>query len=1257
MGRKRDEEEMTMWPVQIGNEEARHEEVVSSMEVGALAKVDHDIEKGFLKSESIEPSRSVLGAAAMLARMFYRDASLGRRAVVLSISVFALLLLEIGAVLYYSGVQKNYMTALQEKNVEAFYHGLWMVAAVCRALRHVLIVFISPIIALHEYTSGLLKVTFRESLTRRFCGIYLAAPGYAEGAPFYRAVARIDALVTNKMQLNLFSLLTITGEIDNPDQRICQDVSDFVGIAVHLVQDVVRTDENRSAESGVGRTFLNIFGFATVLYSISPAACFGVLIYSVTGTLIATRGFGPWIGFYQLQRVKQEANLRYDLIRVRENAESVAFFEGGTAEWSKFSTLFNDLLTTVYRSVVVASGFGMFNRSFHWASMAFNIILGALTLIMDKLESLTDVAVRIRRLEDLELALRRCKNEADRPPRKAPKDLEWFGVPELRSVEDNAESGADELLRFREALSVTLRTPPRQGMLQQTLCQELSMELKDGALDEEHDLHCIGKSSLLRAAAGLWADGCGEVQLCQRRTAPRRAERVCRERDSLLGDVDIQQALKQVNLHHLLEPRIQGQKGFMRQEVEISSCEQTGGWLMLMSLGQQQRINFARVLLRPETRVALIDEGTSACDPGNEALLYGLLRERLSGFFDAESGAIDPPCSSSIAMCRLDADENPPVGSADRLYLHRPGELSHEPTRIDFMTMEDRELTEQKLEIRGSLTNWNPKLRVSVPNETLRSPPSRAKLGLLKNHGQLIGYSRFLTQAAATYASSAAVLETCFEGEGRSRLKQLDSDGRDGVVIGQSMMNGDSLGGGNLDFDLESVGNTSATYQADADTYVALHTCDPYPTLNETCATLRALASGWQGLLVQEVWHQWGTPDIWPFPVLSVEHQTGKLRFRTVVGELSSLGSSLWSWIGSLWSWIFMYAFAYTFLALGILNLIGFAVHDLTLLSRRNQNYILDLPAFNQGFPYFKKFAMLSGIPILPKLFSIEGTGRTLAIAIGIILAPFIVVWAILFLVVIITPCMVLLFFRYPVRLSRFAVFLTLLATSIFGLTMTIIPPLWQHTSTCSDGENDAFTMAAATGPYEGLVYLGNLNERPRYALVYQIQNYSPGECYCGCSYFINAASLIRISAIGAGVTFSSCLSAFRCLKGLRRAQWANLMPHRFPVPVTVYSVFWTTPNGDPIQHRKDVDAAGRWKPLGDRVMDGPKLPELKKGEFFKQPTEVIGCCGFPCLTGGYQVESRAERAMAMAVGCAFPRTTKMEGTLRGTQQMEVDGT
>lgn len=94
------------------------------------------------------------------------------------------------------------------------------------------------------------------------------------------------------------------------------------------------------------------------------------MIYAVSGTLLAARGFGTWLGFYQMKSVQHEADLRYKLIRVRENAESIAFFEGGAAEWSKFNGAFQELLRTMYKSVLLTTGYSMVNRTFHWATFA-----------------------------------------------------------------------------------------------------------------------------------------------------------------------------------------------------------------------------------------------------------------------------------------------------------------------------------------------------------------------------------------------------------------------------------------------------------------------------------------------------------------------------------------------------------------------------------------------------------------------------------------------------------------------------------------------------------------------------------------------------------------------------------------------------------------------------------------------------------------------------------------------------------------------
>jgi len=526
---------------------------------------------------------------------------MGRKPVGLCLAVAALLVCELAALLCYSQVQSGYMTALQEKNVDAFYRGLWRVGGV--------ILFISPVIALHEYTSGVMRMHWRSSLTRRLARSYLGASDNGDRGK------------------NLFYRLTLTGEIDNPDQRICQDVSEFVDTAFRLVEDTVRT-------------FLSILGFAGVLYSISPTICAGVIIYAVLGTVIATKGFGPFLAYFKLERVKQEAGLRYGLIRVRENAESIAFFKGGQAEWSNFSDLFAALMHTMYRSLIVTAGFSMFNRTFHWAtfavapllvgpaylrgevqfgvisqaSMAFNTILGALTLIMDRLESLSDVAVRVRRLEALLLALQRGED-----------DMETMRQLDDSCIVSREISSEPAVLRLSE---VTLKTPPRADVYQQTLCQRLSLELKSGRSLLIVGDSGIGKSSLLRAIAGLWSDGRGVIELCSSEAffMPQRPYMFLGTlRDQLLypnvkgiaTDAEIEDALRRVNLGDLLEHH---------------SLSDTKEWASLLSLGQQQRINFARVLLRPSVTVALIDEGTSACDAGNEALLYGLLKQRLRSF-------------------------------------------------------------------------------------------------------------------------------------------------------------------------------------------------------------------------------------------------------------------------------------------------------------------------------------------------------------------------------------------------------------------------------------------------------------------------------------------------------------------------------------------------------------------------------------------------------------------------------------------------
>jgi len=560
---------------------------------------DDDAEIGQPRQKS-QATGSIAKAPAWLAifrlaRPFFSDPHTRVRAIGLSIGVLLLLGAESAILVYYSEVQKKYMTALQQKQADGFYIGLWKVAR--------LLMMILPIIGCHNYLQRALDTEWRAAVTRGFAKAYLC--GSSQCPAFYS--------------------MHLEGSVDNPDQRICQDTAALVSSSISLLVD------------SCGSAF-RVLGFIGVLFRISPACCIAIVCYVSVSTSVAVFGFGPWIFKYKQLCTKQEATLRYCLIRVRENAESVAFFRGGFSEWLRYERLFTQLVQTIYRSSAVASVFAVFQHSIQYATFAvpalmvgpaylrgdvefgaisqaqfaFHMIFGGLMLILDKLQDFSGLAVQVSRLRDLEEAIQ----------------------------QPDGSSSLDEAIVFQEFSALdeqvlaledmTLMTPARRGCLQHTLVQHLTFQLSGGQSMLIVGSSGIGKSSLLRGIAGLWTSGSGSVQRCTGSDVffmPQRPymypgtlrEQLLYpdiERTDVTSDT-LQDLLRDVNLEYVFDRY---------------SLNETQEWSNILSLGEQQRVNFARMLLRPALRLALIDEGTSACDPQNEAYLYELLSRRKHSF-------------------------------------------------------------------------------------------------------------------------------------------------------------------------------------------------------------------------------------------------------------------------------------------------------------------------------------------------------------------------------------------------------------------------------------------------------------------------------------------------------------------------------------------------------------------------------------------------------------------------------------------------
>lgn len=428
----------------------------------------------------------------------------------------------------------------------------------------------------------------------------------------------IDIWLQNKTYYNL---QMFGKDTDNPDQRISEDVRQFV-------------EMNLSFGIGILKAFCTFASFVVILYNLSGSLSFtfmgktwtingymlwASLLYSVIGTYI-THIVGRKLVKINFIQQKYEADFRFSMIRLRESAESVAFYRGEAQEGSVFKQRFKMLLDNFWKLVNKQKQLVFLNSGYSQIAIIFPFVV-AMNRYLTKevtLGGLMQVASAFGRVQD-SLSYFVDMYSSIAQWQAVVMRLTCFGH-HMHDVYQQAERFHVERFAAADVVEVNnmqINLPDGKPLL-----ENISFTLHPGHNVLIKGVSGSGKSTLLRAISGIWPFVDGKIFL------PERDKLMFIPQKSYLPLGTLRAALnypgnKPIDDTELIYLMDLCQIGYLKDKLDLEA-----DWSHVLSVGEQQRLAFVRAHIQ-QPQWLFLDEATSALDEDTEANMYSLLQERL----------------------------------------------------------------------------------------------------------------------------------------------------------------------------------------------------------------------------------------------------------------------------------------------------------------------------------------------------------------------------------------------------------------------------------------------------------------------------------------------------------------------------------------------------------------------------------------------------------------------------------------------------